>query len=58
MTPGELAHKALAEVRKLMAQSTPNEAATIAAFVDVFDAEMEGWSMRLDEIDGIAEDEA
>ena len=58
MTPGELADKAVAEVRKIMAQSTADEEATIAAFVDVFDAEMEGWSMRLDEIDGIAEDEA
>jgi len=50
-TAAEAARRAVDEVRRLMSLSTAPEAETLEAFDEALGAEIEGWQMRLDELE-------
>ena len=51
------AQKAVEEVRRLLAASTDDERTTYEAFSELIGSEVEGWEMRLDELDSEDDDE-
>lgn len=47
----EKAKEARGYVRRIMGTASGTEEEVLNAFMDEFDAEMEGWKMRLDELE-------
>lgn len=57
MKAEELAKAALANIRRLMAQSSESEAVTLDVFIDFVGSEVDGWEDRKRELQEDEEDE-
>jgi len=57
MKSKELAAEAIIKTRCCIDASTDNERYTLNNFIDVFEAEIEGWKIRIHELDDDDDDE-